>query len=158
VKLIQAEKGKLVFHLGKREEHLLRAVLRHYPLIPAAHQPLSKSIKTTANKADQRLLDEALAEQRKDNQRLLEKLLNDPQRFKETEAGCRLTLSGADVEWLLQVLNDVRIGSWIALGSPDKDLGELEWNEETAPQILAMEMSGNFQMTLLEALQRPGAT
>jgi hypothetical protein len=52
----------------------------------------------------------------------------------------------------MQVLNDVRVGSWVILGSPDKKPAEL--NATTAPHFLAMEMAGYFQMQLLEALGR----
>jgi hypothetical protein len=67
------------------------------------------------------------------------------------EAGGRLSLSPAEVEWVLQVLNDIRVGSWIILGSPEERLPEL--NETNAPHVWAMEMAGHFQAQLLEALQ-----
>jgi hypothetical protein len=158
VKLLRIERGNFVFHLGKRERRLLLAVLSRYPLVPPAHQSLSKAPVAVGSEPDQRLLDEALAEQRLENQRHLQALLKDAQRFKEVEHGCRLTLSAGDVEWLLQVLNDVRVGSWIMLGVPEKDLGDFELNETTAPHAWAMEIAGLFQMHLLEALSSGGAT
>ena len=46
-------------------------------------------------------------------------------------SGLQLTLSGPEIEWLLQVLNDVRVGSWIALGSPDPESGKkIVFNEK----------------------------
>ena len=102
-------------------------------------------------------LDEALAEQRAANKRQLQKWLNEPHRFEKTEAGWFMALSVTDFEWLLQVLNDIRVGSWILLGSPEKDLGDFELNDQTAPHAWAMEMAGGFQAHLLEALQ-DGAT
>lgn len=158
MKLIRAKNDKFVFHLGKREKPLLLAVLNRYPLIPSAHQPLSKTTPATQNEANQRLLDEALAEQRQENKRQLQTLLNDKGRFQPTETGVRLTLSTADIEWLLQVLNDVRVGSWIVLGAPEKDLWDIELNEQTAPHAWAMETCGYFQANLLEALERPTGT
>ena len=117
MKLVPAEQGKFIFRLGKQEKQLLLAVLDRYPLIPPAYQPLSKSAPAGENETDQHLLDEALAEQRRENKKLLASFLKDEKRFKETERGCRITLSAPDLEWLLQVLNDVRVGSWILLGS-----------------------------------------
>jgi hypothetical protein len=152
LKLVRTAKEKFVFHLGKREGRMLLAVLGRYPVVPSAYQPLSKTSATGGNQADQHLLDEALAEQRQENQRHLQALLNDKQRFKQVEKGCRLTLSGGDIEWLLQVLNDVRVGSWIILGAPEQDLWDFELNESTAPHAWAMEMAGAFQAVLLEAL------
>lgn len=137
---------------------MLLAALSRYPLVPPAHQSLSKGPAAAETETDQRLLDEALAEQRQENQRHLKALLKDSQRFKEIENGCRLTLSAGDVEWLLQVLNDVRVGSWIMLGAPEKDLWDFDLNETTAPHAWAMEIAGLFQMQLLEALSSGGAT
>lgn len=154
MRLLRTSGDRFTFHLGKREKPVLLAVLRRYPLIPPAHQSLSKSMTTAQHEADQRLLEEALAEQRRENRRQLEALLNDRRRLKDVETGCRLTLSAGEVDWLLQVLNDVRVGSWIHLGAPETDLWDFELNEQTAPHAWAMEMAGLFQMHLLEALRR----
>ena len=112
---------------------------------------LSQSRRLPEPEANQRLLDEALAEQRAENKKQLEALLADPRRFAHTETGGRLSLSPAEVEWVLQVLNDIRVGSWIMLGSPDEKRAEL--NEGTAPDLAAMETAGYFQMQLLQALR-----
>jgi predicted house-cleaning NTP pyrophosphatase (Maf/HAM1 superfamily) len=60
-------------------------------------------------------------------------------------------LSPAEIEWLLQVLNDVRVGGWLALGEPE-ELEPPEINETNAPYLLAMEAAGYFQAQLLAAL------
>jgi hypothetical protein len=149
VKLIGIEDGRHEFLLTRREKDLLLLVLRLYPRIPAGHQPLSKT--RPEEKANQRLLDEALAEARMENKKALEALLSDTKRFKQQGSGWRLSLSSTDVDWLLQVLNDVRIGSWVQLGSPEQPLKEL--NVRTAPALWAMEMAGAFQMSFLELLK-----
>lgn len=153
MKLLRATQGIQVFRLGKRETMLLRAVLRLYPLVPEAHRRLSKGASLNAEPSNQRLLDEALAEQRRENKAHLQAWLNDSKRFHETQSGCEVSLSLSDTEWLLQVFNDIRVGSWIALGAPEDSLERIELNESTAPHFWAMEMSGYFQMQLLEALE-----
>jgi hypothetical protein len=152
VRLLQATKERFVFELAKWEKHLLVTVLRLYPRIPPAHR-LSNSSKLPDAEANQRLLEEALAEQRAENQEQLRALLADPQRLKETQTGWQLCLSRTDIEWLLQVLNDIRVGSWVLLGSPDEhpDIGSM--TQETAPHFWALEMSGQFEMTLLRAVE-----
>jgi hypothetical protein len=150
MKLLRATKTRLVFQLGRREEHLLRQVLKLYPRVPSAHHALSKSDQLPNREANQRLLDEALAEQRAECKQQVVALLADPRRLTQTEAGGRLSLSPAEVEWVLQVLNDIRVGSWIILGAPEERLPEL--NETNAPHVWAMEMAGHFQAQLLEAL------
>jgi hypothetical protein len=150
VKLIQATQSRLVFQLGQREERLLLRALSLYPCVPPAHHRLSKTGRLPEPEANQRLLDEALAEQRADNKKQLQALLADRRRFTHTESGAQLSLSPAQVDWVLQVLNDVRVGSWVLLGSPEELAVDL--NEKTAPHVRAMEMAGYFQAQFLEAL------
>ena len=53
---------QFVFQLGRREKQVLFELLKRYPCIPPAHQRLHSS--TQLPDASQRLLDEALAQQR----------------------------------------------------------------------------------------------
>jgi len=152
VKLIRRSDARLLFHLGQREGGLLLQVLRRYPRVPPAHQPLSKSGRVPDRQETQRLLDEALAEQRADCKRQVRALLADPRRFHKVEGGFQLSLSRGDAEWLLQVLNDIRVGSWIILGSPEGKPEDL--NDRNAGDFLMMELAGAFEGELLEALSR----
>ena len=151
MKLLRKTKARRVFQLDPMESRVLPQVLALYPRIPPAHQTLSKSAPPPDAEACQRLLDEALAEQRAENKRLLLDLLADPRRFKETAAGSRLSLSLPEAEWLLQILNDIRVGSWLLLGSPEQGTETL--TEATAPHYGAMELAGYFQMELLQGLE-----
>jgi len=150
VKLIRGSKTRLVLQLGRREASMLLRVLKLYPRVPPAHQPLSKSGRLPDPQENQRLLDEALAEQRAANREQLRSLLNDPQRFRQSSNDFHLSLSRIEAEWLLQVLNDIRVGSWIILGSPEGKLEGL--NARTATDFWAMEMAGYFETELIEAL------
>ena len=151
MKMVRTTKTRLVFELSQRERLLLPHILKLYPCVPAAHHLLSKSGRVPDREANQRLLDEALSEQRAQNRKQVQALLADSTRLECTEAGGRLSLSPSEVEWLLQVLNDVRVGSWVSLGSPEDK--PPEFNTTNAPHLLAMEMAGYFQMQLLEALE-----
>ncbi len=151
MKLIRTTKTRVLFHLGHWEAHLLLEVLNLYPCLPTAHQKLSKASRRPESDANQQLLDEALAEHRAENKKQLQALLADRRRFAPTETGGRLSLPPAEVEWILQVLNDIRVGSWVRLGSPDPTPTKL--NETTAPHYRAMEMAGYFEAQLLEALR-----
>ena len=154
MRLLRASKGNYQFHLGQREKNVFCELLGLYPCIPPAHQRLSKSGKLPDGEVNQRLLDEALAEQRADNQKQLHTFLSDPLRLvqvrKQGDDGFRLTLSPTELEWLLQILNDIRVGSWIKLGSPEEP--KLVLNADTMPHVWAMEASGHFQMQLLAAV------
>ena len=100
----------------------------------------------------QHLLDEALAEHRAENKKQLEAMLQEPHRFHESSTGYHLTLNPGELEWLLQILNDIRVGSWIALGSPDEKRGKrLRLSLQTARYVWAMELAGHLQYVLLSA-------
>ena len=148
MRLIQRADDHFEIQLTTREKELLLRLLQLYPRIPSTYQPLSK--KVSPELSSQRLLDEALTETRTANKRQVESLVTSPERLRSVHGGWRMSLSGGDVEWLLQVLNDIRVGSWIQLGSPETPLQVL--NSETAPDVWAMEMAGSFQMRLLELL------
>ena len=104
----------------------------------------------------QKLLEETLAERQRQNKQQLLAMLKDPQRFKETAGGgCRLTLTPSQMEWLLQVVNDIRVGSWLVLGQPDEKKGKpIELNNENARYYAAMEFCGYLQLALLDAFER----
>jgi len=150
--LIRVDKETLVFQLAKREKLLLLEVLRDYPQVPPTHWVVSKSTGLPDPATSQRLLDEALAEQRVENKRQLRTLVNDPHRWTQEHQHWLLRLSQAELEWMLQILNDIRVGSWVPLGSPE------EWSEmipEKASRLWVMELAGAFQMAFLHAMERP---
>lgn len=149
MKFIKANKGKLSFQIDRKEKALFFQVLKLYPLVPANHQQLSRA---EAKPEDQELLEEALATQHKEHKRQLDAMMRAKSRFRANKQGYRFALKDDQLEWLLQVLNDIRVGSWLLLGSPD---GPTEifatLNDNTAPYFWALEVSGHFQMILLEA-------
>jgi hypothetical protein len=150
VNLVRVENDRYFFELGHDEKGLFEFLLRLYPVIPPAHQALSRTSATVEE--NQRLLNEALAEQRKENKQHVEKLLKDPRRFKETEADIEMNLSADEIEWVLQVLNDVCVGHWILLGSPEKP-PRFDPDAENAAYVLTMNFASNFQMALLDAIE-----
>lgn len=119
MKRIGADEQALHFQLNERERDALVQILQTYPVVPPAHHAVSRQLKEAQVTEYQRLLDEALAEQRAANRQQLQAWLAAPGRFQQTKAWFALTLDRSDVEWLLQVLNDIRVGSWLLLGSPD---------------------------------------
>jgi hypothetical protein len=96
------------------------------------------------------LLNESLAEHRDELKRKAGKYLA-AGKLKAERDGWRLRLSTEDREFLLQLLNDVRISSWRALGQPE--------NLETKPRPAAdkesslynlMQLAGYFESELLQ--------
>ena len=159
MKLIRTYRGRLTFSLDENEKRLLFQVLQLYPLVPPTHHRLSENGEGPKYDENQHLLEEALAQQRRENRRKVVTMLDEPGRFRETTSDIQLWLSSAQVEWLLQVLNDVRVGAWLALGEPD-ELGLPDIDKENAAYVLAMEGAGYFESVLLTALgvQEPTQT
>jgi hypothetical protein len=153
MKLLKCVPGRWLFQLTPREQRLFAEVLGLYPVIPVGARRLSTQSHGPSLEESQHLLEEALAEQRQAHRRRVAEFLSDPLTVHATKSYTRLTLAPPHVEWLLQVLNDVRVGSWIHLGSPDYE-GErqLEVTEENARHFWAREVAGAFQSVLLAAL------
>ncbi len=135
--------------LGRGERTLLWDLLRLYPCISSATPP---GLSERPNSSKE-LLEDALSEQRTENKKRVQTFLGNEHRFEDSEKGFKFSVSTAELEWLLQILNDVRIGSWISLGSPDEKLELKLLDEKTAPHFWAMEMAGNFEMQILSALR-----
>jgi hypothetical protein len=153
VTLLHAAKGKLVFRLGESERSLLLTLFDLYPRVPSARGLSSRGGMPRHSKDTAGLLEEALAEQRAETKKRLKGFLDDPKRFEKADKGWKFSLTDLEADWLLQVLNDIRVGSWVALGSPEERLDVL--NENNMRDFWAMEISGRFEMILLEALRGP---
>ncbi len=143
--------GGFVFHLDAREKALLAEVVRRYPFVPAAHHRISRSAAPAKNDDRQVLLDEALAEHRRERREQVRAMLNAPSRLTACSSGYRLHLGPEQVEWLLQVLNDVRVGCWLALGEPE-EMDRPRLTADTAPLWRLMEAAGRFETTMIEAI------
>src|SRR5690606_15247141 len=99
----------------------------------------------------QSMLQEAMAEQRQQNRKRVTDFL-DEENWEQHGTRFRVKLTGEEIEWLLQVLNDIRVGSWVILGKPEHDRGALaNVTLEKMPYAGALELSGYFQMVLLQA-------
>jgi hypothetical protein len=160
MKLIRTDKDQFEFEIGPGEKVRMFQILKLYPLVPASHPKLSKGRKIPNHEENQRLLDEALRGQREENRKQAESLLNEPRRIVKFESGYRVTFTRVEIEWLLQVFNDVRIGSWIALGSPDPHPEIQEgMSHQIISQIVTMELAAFFEMCFLHAVsgeKQPG--
>lgn len=152
MKLLDRNHDGCTFLLGKKERRILLELLRRYPLTTATHQlERSKALEIQPH-GDPALLRETLDQSRSQVRSELQTFLNEEERWSEDELGLRLSLTPEQVEIVLQALNDVRVGSWTRLGSPD---------DQHAPPLLltadnielawAMDMAGHFQMQFLAA-------
>jgi len=155
VNLIRRTGRNFVFLISPREKRLLFEVLALYPLIPADHHKVSRTAAAKESAENQKLLEEALAERKRENKRALLAMLDGERRLKETGDGHHLTLGRSEMEWLLQVLNDIRVGSWLVLGEPDAKKGRsIKLNAGNLRYFATLEFCGLFEMTLLDTFER----
>jgi len=144
----------LRFQIARLEKALLLATLQLFPVLDPGCHRLTKDPKD-AQPAEQRLLEDAMARLTLEHKGRLENFLRaEAPVFQEDGEELYLNLSAEQVEWLLQVLNDIRVGSWVKLGSPDTDaVRRNTLTPEEVRSVAAMDMSGYFQACLLEAFK-----
>jgi hypothetical protein len=155
LKLLKQDESSYTFLIGKRERDVLVTVLQRYPVISGTHFHKRNPPQSEEANKDRALLEEALSEQQKESKQQLKEWLSQPQRWTETDLGYSFHLSSAELEWLLQVLNDIRVGTWIHLGEPDvhRQLPD-PITEEQMQMAWVMEVAGMFQHSLLSAANR----
>jgi len=153
MKLLRVTQQKFQFEFDPTEKHLFFYVLQLYPSVPARHHRLSKDRHMPNHDENQHLLDEALKAQRIEQRQQIEPLLKDPHRFVEFEDGHQISFTREEIECLLQVLNDVRVGNWIAMGSPDQPAEiKKRLTKEAKAHAMAMDVAGFFETGILQAI------
>lgn len=153
MKLLRTESDCYIFRLRQTEKDLLFRLIRLYPVVPPANQPLSRAGTGESDIENQRLLYESIEAHRKEQQTQAFAMMDNPTCFAHVKGGWNVRLSAIQIEVLLQVLNDIRVGSWIALGSPDFEEGvKVEPTETNAARLWLMETAGFFEQELIEAI------
>jgi hypothetical protein len=153
MKLLRREGDRFEFRLGRREKGALTEVLGAFPVIPIEHHRLSRGRVKQADDPNQALLTDAMTAFKTESRRRLDRFLEDRERFVADERGYRVRLGRDEVEWLLRVLNDVRVGCWIRLGSPEPDEeAALEASDANLRHLALMHLAGEFEYALVAAL------
>jgi len=156
MKLLRQDGDRFEFRFARRELEVFRNVLEAFPVTPPEHHRLSRGLTPDAHDPDQALLSESLAALKVEWRKRLETFLANGKRFVRDGSGCRLALNREEIEWLLCLLNDVRVGSWVRLGCPDPDKGaddpeRVKASPEDLRHVVLMELAAHFQYTLLSA-------
>jgi hypothetical protein len=161
MKFIRSQKSGLggaafLFEMSRQEMDWLVATLKLYPQLDSGYHQITHCAAPEI-KAEQELLEEAMAQQRGDHKRKLDKFFATPGRFRlEGPGRYRFSLPAEQMDWMLQVLNDVRVGSWVKLGRPElESVPKPNLTGQAARAMAALEISGYFQMVLLEACKAP---
>ena len=143
------------YELNQREAMCLRTLLREFPLTPAFAARASKTESGHRAAEREQLLRESLAEHRKDLKREAAKLVA-ANRLKPGQDGWRLRLKPKERETLLQLLNDIRVGCWHALGEPeDLEPKAAALSEPEMRFHSLMQLAGYFECGLLNLDSEP---
>ena len=149
MRLTKQTKEGLKYELNFSEGDCLRALLRRFPITVQVHAEISKTDADPKSIEREKLLNESLADHRKELVKQALGLLASG-RFRREEKGCLLTLGLEEREILLQILNDIRVGCWCALGEPEKL--EPKTPPSTDRELVyynLMNLAGYFEASLL---------
>lgn len=151
MRLLERSGERVVFQLGARERTFFERLLSFYPLRPEAPVILSRGGGPGMAGAEG-LLAEAQEERRGELEGWLRRQFVEGRALERDGEGWRLALAADDVERLLQVLNELRVGAWARLGSPD-DLEDETLMKDAggAPLHAIMTLAGQIQIALLHA-------
>lgn len=155
MKLIKKTHEKYIFELLLEEKELLIKILKLYPLVDYSNYELSRSLKNDQISQSKKILLDALKEHQVENRRLMHELFENPDALKPKQNPdyYTLELDSEKIERLLQVLNDIRIGSWQKLGCPDLDSREeVVRSPEDIMSLYIMDICEYFEYYLLKAM------
>ena len=152
MKLFQVNEKGYGFEFNLREKQLLFKVLSLYPLVPPAHHRLTLNPAADADE-NQEMLDESMASHREEARKIVKTLISNPLNFPAWGSGFRWKASRGELEWILQILNEVRVGSWLAVGSPNMQQPKHALpTQENQAHYWAMDIAGGFEMIFISAL------
>lgn len=152
---VAANSRSWVFALNERERDFLVAVLHAYPAVPHNYQPLTRESAGCLSPEDEVLLHDALLEHRTGSKAKVRRWLKGGTRFRQIGDEWHFSLARTDLQWMLQVLNDVRVGNWLQLGSPEEVHDPIALLQKDPAAFFRMEAAGLFEVQLLEAVQGP---
>ena len=148
MRLLKHSGTRWQYRLNSKEGLLLRMLLREFPLTPATAVKITRTGGDARSAERERLLNETLRQHRKDLKRRASRLLTT--KLKAAEDGWRLSLNLDEREILLQLLNDVRVESWHALGEPEcLDALAPQASEADQKHHQLMHVAGYFEWKLV---------
>jgi hypothetical protein len=149
MKLAGSKDGLWQYLLPPNEAEVLAGLLKKFPFTNLDPVKITRNDPDPKSREREKVLNEALAEHRKELQRLAQNLVG-PDKFKRQADGVRLTLSSEERETLLQILNDIRVGCWRALGEPEElqaDLSQTSGHDHAYRNL--MDIAGYFEGSLI---------
>jgi len=148
MKLLKQGEAGWKYGLEQKEGMLLRALVKEFPLTAATAVKITRTGTDSKSAERERLLNESLAGHRQELKRQAGKLL--AANLKTGKNGWQLTVNVSEREILLQLFNDIRVGSWHALGEPENlDTLPPDSSEADLRHHQLMHLAGYFEWKLL---------
>lgn len=149
MKLIQEANGIWQYELSKNEADVLQGLVKKFPFTNSYGVKISKADNDPAVMEREKLLNESLAEHRNELKTQALSLVADS-KFKQSETGQVLQLDSDGREVLLQILNDIRVGSWHILGEPQNlELKADQFSKRGQAYRNLMDLAGYFEENLI---------
>lgn len=148
MRLVAQSNQEWQYHLLHHEADILLGLVKQFPFTEMEPAQISRGDNAAQTAERQKLLADSLAEHRKELKKFGLSLLADD-KWEQQADGCLLTLDAGSRELLLQLLNDIRLGCWHALGQPEM----LEPKPASKKELLRrnlMDLAGYFEASLLE--------
>jgi len=118
MKLVKQTKDGWQYQLNPAEADCLRSLLNQFPITASATAKISRTDSDPQIVDREKLLNESLADHREKLKTRARSLIG-AGKFKERDKNWRLCINSEERECLFQILNDIRVGSWRALGEPE---------------------------------------
>ncbi len=118
MKPVKQRENNWQYELATKEKAILQSLLKQFPITELNPVKMSKGHPDAESLDREILLNQALAQHREELKRSAQQLLETS--LHQSEGVWHLTLDAAAKEKLLQVLNDIRVGCWRALGEPEE--------------------------------------
>lgn len=154
MKLLKHNGPRWRYELNQTEGMLLRMLIREFPATAAAAK-ITRAGGDPKSVERERLLNESLAHHRQELKRSAGRLVAG--NLKPNKDVWWLSLSAAEREVLLQLLNDIRVESWHALGDPENlDALPPQASEGDHRHHHIMHLAGYFEYKLVEGRDSKG--
>jgi hypothetical protein len=139
------------YFLNAHEAEVLAGLLQRFPFTDLTPRQISQMADDPAMAEREKLLNESLAEHRKELAKVA-MTLTGHEHWKKSKDGSFLTLNPSARELLLQILNDIRVGCWRALGEPEPlEKAPPTRSAKGASYRHLMDLAGYFEANLLAA-------
>jgi len=145
--------GGVEWEMTEFEKDSLVDLVKSFPVIEPGYHRISRLEEVDEEDERQQLLEESIAEQYIEDRKRLENLVYH-ERFEVEAEIARIQFNADDLDFLLLVLNNIRVGHWIRAGCPDeKKMKTLRLDPEHGIDFFRMFLCERFEAMILVSME-----